>query len=87
VGADAVVCLAFPLRPPQRPDRSRADELLGVTVPLLVVQGERDPFGGPDELPAGVEVLAVAGNHSLRTGAEAMARAVTAWLARFQPVA
>jgi len=87
VGAEAVVCLAFPLRPPQRPERSRADELLGVTVPLLVVQGERDPFGRPQDLPAEVEVLAVAGDHSLRTGAEAMARAVVAWLSRLQPVA
>jgi predicted alpha/beta-hydrolase family hydrolase len=87
VGADAVVCLAFPLRPPQRPERCRAAELLAVTVPVLVVQGERDPFGRPGDLPAGVDVLAVAGDHSLRTGADAMAHAVTDWLARLQPVA
>lgn len=52
VGAAGVLCLAFPLHPPGRPDRSRADELLGVRVPVLVVQGERDTFGAPDEVVA-----------------------------------
>jgi len=45
-----VVCCAFPLHPPGRPDRSRAAELLGAGVPRLVLQGERDPFGGPEEV-------------------------------------
>ena len=58
---DGVVALAFPLLPPAgRPDRSA--ELLAVTAPLLVVQGERDSFGGPSALTAlGVTVHAVAG--------------------------
>jgi uncharacterized protein len=51
-GADLVVCLAFPLHPPGRPDRSRVAELAGADRPCLVVQGERDPFGGPDEVTA-----------------------------------
>src|SRR5207247_446380 len=49
-GAVAVLCLAFPLEPPRRagePSRSRLPELEAVTVPTLVVQGERDPFGMP----------------------------------------
>ena len=49
-GATAVLCLAFPLRPPRRtgpPAASRLPELDVVTVPTLVVQGERDPFGIP----------------------------------------
>jgi len=50
VGAVGVLALAFPLHPPGRPDRSRADELLGPTLPTLVVQGTRDPFGSPGEL-------------------------------------
>lgn len=55
VGASAVLGLAFPLRPPRaahrpdRPDRSR--ELLGAGVPTLVIQGERDAFGGAGDLP------------------------------------
>ncbi|QIZ99232.1 alpha/beta family hydrolase [Leifsonia sp. PS1209] len=44
-GAAAVVCLAFPLHPPGRPDTSRLDELLTPDVPVLVLQGERDTFG------------------------------------------
>lgn len=52
VGAAAVCCLAFPLHPPGRPDRSRADELAraAAAVPVTIVQGERDPFGGPGEI-------------------------------------
>ncbi|WP_431277620.1 alpha/beta hydrolase family protein [Leifsonia poae] len=45
VGAVAVVCLAFPLHPPGRPEKSRLDELLAPDVPVLVLQGERDTFG------------------------------------------
>jgi predicted alpha/beta-hydrolase family hydrolase len=48
VEADGVVCLAFPLHPPGRPDRSRLPELELVAVPLLVVQGTRDAFGVPE---------------------------------------
>jgi predicted alpha/beta-hydrolase family hydrolase len=47
VGADAVLCLAFPLHPPGRPERSRLPELAAVGVPVLVVQGDRDAFGVP----------------------------------------
>jgi predicted alpha/beta-hydrolase family hydrolase len=52
LGAVAALALAFPLHPPGRPEKSRADELLGSGVPTLVVQGTRDTFGGPDEFPA-----------------------------------
>lgn len=48
----AVLALSFPLHPPGRPDKSRVDELSGVPVPVTIVQGERDPFGGADELVA-----------------------------------
>jgi predicted alpha/beta-hydrolase family hydrolase len=50
-GAAGVVALAFPLHPPGKPAASRADELLAAGAPTLVVQGERDPFGGPSEFP------------------------------------
>ena len=59
-------CLAFPLHPPGRPERSRADELPGAGVPALVVQGERDPFGGPAEITAAVLAAGVAGRPGLR---------------------
>jgi hypothetical protein len=82
-GAIAVLCLAFPLQPPRRataaPAQSRLPELDEVTVPMLVVQGERDPFGVPPAT-ARRTVLQVPGNHSLRTDLEAVAAAVRAWL-------
>ena len=79
-GAAGVVCLAFPLHPPGRPDKSRASELTAAGVPTLVVQGERDPFGGPADLPKGPEVIAVSGDHSLRKlNDESLAR-VAGWL-------
>jgi predicted alpha/beta-hydrolase family hydrolase len=53
VGATVVVALAFPLHPPGRPERSRLAELTGAGVPTLVLQGARDPFGRPEEFPAG----------------------------------
>ncbi|MCC9309868.1 hydrolase [Kitasatospora sp. RB6PN24] len=50
-GAVAVLAMAFPLHPPGRPEESRAAELLGSGLPTLVVQGTKDPYGGPDEFP------------------------------------
>lgn len=59
VGARACLALAFPLHPPGRPGKSRAGELLDAAVPTLVVQGERDPFGGPAEFPAATRLHTV----------------------------
>jgi predicted alpha/beta-hydrolase family hydrolase len=67
VGATAVLALAFPLHPPGKPEKTRADELL-VDLPLRVVQGQRDPFGRPEEFPPGLDLVAVPGDHSLRKG-------------------
>ncbi|MFB7912755.1 alpha/beta family hydrolase [Streptomyces sp. NPDC056061] len=53
LGARAVLALGFPLHPPGRPEKSRAEELLGTGVPTLVVQGGNDPFGRPAEFPPG----------------------------------
>ncbi|MFD0275528.1 alpha/beta family hydrolase [Kitasatospora sp. NPDC127111] len=50
-GAVGVVALAFPLHPPGKPEKSRAEELLESGLPTLVVQSAADPFGGPDEFP------------------------------------
>lgn len=75
LGAVGVLALAFPLHPPGRPERSRAQELLGAGVPVLVAQGERDPFGGPAELPGGngIGLLALPGaDHGLAVGRRAV---------------
>lgn len=51
LGAVGCLALAFPLHPPGRPEKSRLPELDEVHLPTLVVQGERDPFGRPEEFP------------------------------------
>lgn len=89
--AAAVVCLAFPLHPPGRPEKSRAPELRtppGDGIPTLVVQGLKDPFGSPAEVEealgtdAGpVTVHPVPGTHSPTTSLVAMCGVVAGWLA------
>jgi predicted alpha/beta-hydrolase family hydrolase len=77
-GAKAVLCLAFPVHPPGRPEKSRLDELDAVRVPTLVVQGERDPFGMPPEAPNRT-VVPIPGTHSLRNSG-AVEQVVAEWL-------
>ena len=79
-GAVAVLCLAFPLEPPGRKNpQNRLPELEAVRVPVLVVQGERDPFGVPPPSPTR-EVVKVSGDHGLKADPEAVTAAVRAWL-------
>jgi predicted alpha/beta-hydrolase family hydrolase len=95
LGAAAVLALAFPLHPPGRPERSRADELLAAAraVPLLGVQGGADPFGRPAEFPDGHRPVEIPdADHSFGvprrsplTQPEALTlltAAVTTWLTR-----
>ncbi len=51
LGASGCLALSFPLHPPGRPEKSRLDELRAAGVPTLVIQGERDPMGRPEEFP------------------------------------
>jgi predicted alpha/beta-hydrolase family hydrolase len=85
-GAAGVLALAFPLHPPGRPEKSRADELTAVSVPLLVVQGERDAMGRPAEVAAALtgrtsaSVYEVPGDHALTRNVEVVAAAALFWL-------
>ncbi|MGI9062726.1 MAG: alpha/beta hydrolase family protein [Pseudonocardiaceae bacterium] len=79
--AAAVLCLAFPVHPPGRPDTTRVPELAAVDVPVLVVQGERDPFGRPEPAP-GREIVLLTGDHDLKADPEGVGRAVGEWLER-----
>ena len=91
LGAAAVLCLSFPLHPPGRPEKLRAAELALVTDAdrvLAVVQGERDPFGGPEEvatyLPGlgggGQHLYVVPGTHTIPESSAALVeQAVTAF--------
>jgi predicted alpha/beta-hydrolase family hydrolase len=87
VGASGVLCLAFPFHPPGRPEKSRLPELTSVTVPTLVVQGDRDPFGVPDPetLPGNVTLAVVSGDHSLKKDAPVIRSAISTWLAAVIP--
>lgn len=77
-----VLCLAFPTRPPGKPDApDRLGELDEVRVPVLVVQGRSDPFGIPPQAP-GREVVLVDGDHALRRDLDAVRAAVGPWLER-----
>jgi predicted alpha/beta-hydrolase family hydrolase len=82
-GPAGVLCLAFPLQPPRRsgaaPTQSRLPELDAVTVPTLIVQGERDRFGIPPATSLRT-VVEVPGDHSLRTDPDAVRAAVRGWL-------
>jgi predicted alpha/beta-hydrolase family hydrolase len=67
LGAAGCLALSFPLHPPGKPEKSRVDELTGTRVPTLVIQGERDPFGRPEEFPDGTEMAVVpAADHSFK---------------------
>lgn len=83
IGARGVLCLAFPLQPAARAGAaarpSRLPELEGAGVPVLIVQGERDPFGMPPGAP-GRAVVRVAGDHSLKADLAAVQESVSEWL-------
>jgi predicted alpha/beta-hydrolase family hydrolase len=80
-GALAVVALAFPLHPPGRPDQSRAAELRQAGTEVLVVNGERDPFGIPDRRDATLVVILPGETHALSKNPAAVGAAVGGWLA------
>jgi predicted alpha/beta-hydrolase family hydrolase len=79
-GAIGVLCLAFPVHAPGRPEKTREHELDAVELPVLVVQGESDPFGMPADGP-NRRVVTVPGNHSLKADLDAVRAAVRSWLA------
>ena len=72
IGARGLICLGYPFHPPGKPETLRVRHLLAMKTPTLIVQGERDPFGGPEEitsygLPASISVHTVPdGDHSLK---------------------
>jgi uncharacterized protein len=70
LGAAGCLALSFPLHPPGHPEKSRLEELRGAGVPTLVVQGEQDTMGRPEEFPADLDHVDFAvvpgGDHGLR---------------------
>jgi predicted alpha/beta-hydrolase family hydrolase len=82
-GAVGVLCLAFPLHAPGRSGaaaaKSRQPELDAVRLPMLVVQGDREPFGMPLAGPNRT-VVTVSGNHGLKSDIDGVTAAVRDWL-------
>jgi predicted alpha/beta-hydrolase family hydrolase len=71
-GARGVLALSFPLHPPGRPEKSRLDELQNARVRTLVIQGERDPFGSPEEFPDDIDLAVVpSADHSMKVARSA----------------
>ncbi|MFF5207746.1 alpha/beta family hydrolase [Streptosporangium sp. NPDC000396] len=86
VKAEAVVALAFPLHPPGKPERSRAEELRAAGVDVLVVSGDRDPFGVPDEADAARLVVLPGEGHDFKKDPARVGGVVAEWLeARMRP--
>ena len=73
-GLQGVVLLGYPLHPPGKPEQPRVAHLPRITVPVLIVQGDRDAFGTPDEVKPVFASLGTratlhvveGGDHSLR---------------------
>ena len=73
LGAAGCLALSFPLHAPGKTEPTRMPELQGVGLPTLVVQGERDPMGRPEEFPGdldGLDVVVIpGGDHGLKVPA------------------
>ncbi|MCC2603903.1 alpha/beta family hydrolase [Planctobacterium marinum] len=67
------ICFGYPFHPPGKSEKIRTEHLSSISKPLLVLQGERDPFGKPEEiesyrLPDSLMVTFIpAGEHSFIT--------------------
>jgi predicted alpha/beta-hydrolase family hydrolase len=81
-GAVGVVALAFPLHPPGQPGKSRDAELRGAGTRVLVVNGDRDPFGVPEPDETTDVVILPGEAHALSKDPAAVGAAVAAWLGR-----
>ena len=50
IGAAAAVCYGYPFHPPGRPEKVRTAHLADLATATLILQGERDSFGTPDDV-------------------------------------
>jgi predicted alpha/beta-hydrolase family hydrolase len=95
VAADGLVFLGYPLQPPGRPDRLRSAHLNEISVPMLFVEGTRDPFCPLDTLEkvradfiAPVQIAVIDnGDHSLRVRKSSGRSTEDAWAEAVEEVA
>ena len=80
VSADGVIALAFPLHPPGQPAKSRDPELRDAGTSVLVINGERDPFGVPEPDDQTKVIVLPGETHALSKHPAAIGAAVTCWL-------
>jgi len=80
VSAAGVIALAFPLHPPGNPEKSRDAELRAAGTSVLVLNGDRDPFGVPDSDDATRVIVLEGETHSLAKNPAAIGTAVAEWL-------
>ena len=55
--ADGLLLLSYPLHPPGKPDQLRTEHLPRLEVPVLFVEGTRDPFGSIEEIQAARKLI------------------------------
>jgi predicted alpha/beta-hydrolase family hydrolase len=79
-----VLALAFPLHPPGRPDKSRADEF-DPSRPTLVLNGDRDAFGVPEAVGQVRVEVRPGEQHGLRKDPTGTAAIAVAWLTELVP--
>lgn len=88
--AAGLVLLGYPLHPPGKPERLRVEHLPDIVVPTLFVQGDRDPFGTPEELAAAQATIAgpvtsvtiPGARHELKGVDDQIVASITTWLGR-----
>lgn len=55
--ADGLLLLSYPLHAPGKPDQLRTQHLPKLRVPVLFVQGTKDPFGSIEEMQAAIKLV------------------------------
>jgi len=94
--AAGLIYLGYPLHPPGKPEKLRDEHLYGLTVPMLFLQGTRDPFATPELLeavaarigPSATVEWREGGDHSFavagaKVGADEAGASLAAAVARF----
>ena len=85
LGAAGVIALAFPLHPPGQPAKSRDQELRDAGTSVLVINGDRDPFGVPEPDETTTVVVLPGETHALSKHPAAVGMTVANWLSVLLP--